>query len=71
MRAKGAYLEISASSNTYATANQFRCVPRSHLSLHADANPYTRYGPRPGAANLPGASLSLSVNPNPNALKDT
>ena len=21
----------------------FRCIPRSHLSLHAEANPHTRY----------------------------
>ena len=41
----------------------FRCIPRSHLSLHEDANPYTRYSSHPEqrVVTLPaGSALFLN-----------
>ena len=31
----------------------FRVVPRTHLSMHADANPYKRYESHPGEVMIP------------------
>ena len=41
----------------------FRLVPRSHLSFHADGNPYTRYEPHPQEITLcPEAGSALVTN---------
>lgn len=41
----------------------FRCIPRSHLSMHADANPYTRYAEHPGETISAIDGLLLSPPP--------
>jgi hypothetical protein len=41
----------------------FRLVPRSHLSFHADANPYVRYSSHPGEITLCPAAGSAVVIP--------
>ena len=43
----------------------FRLVPRSHLSFHADANPYVRYSSHPGEITLcptAGSAVVIPVN---------
>jgi hypothetical protein len=40
----------------------FRLVPRSHLSFHAEANPYVRYTSHPGEITLcPGAGSAVVI----------
>jgi hypothetical protein len=41
----------------------FRLVPRSHLSFHADANPYARYHSHPEEVSLVVPAGSAVVQP--------
>jgi hypothetical protein len=41
-----------------ADVSPFLVVPRSHLSLHADANPYTRYSSHPEQVAVPAKAGS-------------
>ena len=43
----------------------FRVVPRSHLCLHADANPYTRYESHPEEVMVPCKAGSCRAHPPP------
>jgi len=41
-----------------AEVSPFRVVPRSHLSMHADANPYNRYASHPEEVMVPASAGS-------------